>query len=120
MLPDDMDGVFHALAHRDRRKILDLVRANSGCCVEELCRHFATSRIAVLKHLRVLERAQLIHSEKAGRKRRLYFNVVPIQIIYDRWATEFSALWATQVAQLKYRVETAETTRRKAPRKRHA
>jgi predicted transcriptional regulator len=119
MLPDDMDAVFQALAHRDRRRALDLVRNNPGCCVEDICSHFATSRIAVLKHLRVLERAQLIHSEKVGRKRRLYFNVVPIQIVYDRWATEYSALWARKLTDLKYRVEGAGSES-SAQRKRHA
>jgi DNA-binding transcriptional ArsR family regulator len=119
MLPDDMDAVFQALAHRDRRRVLDLVRNNPGCCVEDLCPHFATSRIAVLKHLRVLERAQLIHSEKVGRKRRLYFNVVPIQIVYDRWATEYSALWAGKLAHLKYRIE-ARDREKPAERKRNA
>ncbi len=120
MLPDDMDGVFQALAHRDRRRMLDLVRENPGGCVEDLSHHFQTSRIAILKHLRVLERAQLIHSEKVGRKRRLWFNVIPIQLIYDRWATEFSALWSTQLTQIKYRVEAAAAADPKAKRKRHA
>jgi hypothetical protein len=50
--------------------------------------------------VRVLERAQLIVSHKVGRERKLYFNVVPIQIIYDRWATDFSALWAGQLTRL--------------------
>src|SRR4051794_5276737 len=108
MMPDDLDSVFSALAHRDRRRILDLVRNNPGCRVEDLGPHFETSRIAILKHLKVLTKAELIVSEKVGRERRLYFNVMPIQIIYDRWATEFSALWAGPIAQLKYRVETSE------------
>jgi DNA-binding transcriptional ArsR family regulator len=119
MMPDDMDAVFHALGHRDRRRILDLVRNNPGCCIEDICPHFVTSRIAVLKHLRVLERAQLIHSEKVGRKRQLYFNVVPIQIVYDRWATEYSALWAGQLADIKYRVEAGDQKNR-TEHKRHA
>jgi len=115
-----MDAVFHALAHRDRRRIVDLVRNNAGCCVEDLCPHFETSRIAVLKHLRVLERAQLVHSEKVGRKRRLFFNVVPIQIIYDRWATQYSALWASKLAHLKYRIEESSRQETQTKRKRHA
>jgi DNA-binding transcriptional ArsR family regulator len=128
MMPDDLDAVFAALAHRDRRRILDLVRASPGCRVEDLCPHFTTSRVAILKHLKALARADLIVSEKVGRERRLYFNVMPIQIIYDRWATEFSALWASPIAQLKYRVE-AETeaeaeaeksSAAKPRRKRHA
>ena len=113
-----MDAVFHALSHRDRRKILDLVRNNPGCRVEDLNPHFDTSRIAVLKHLRVLERAQLLHTEKQGRARKLYFNVIPIQLIYDRWATDFSSLWAGQLAELKYRIEIPATTSTK--KKRHA
>ncbi|MDB5349396.1 MAG: transcriptional regulator [Planctomycetota bacterium] len=105
MMPDDLDAVFSALAHRDRRRILDLVRNNPGCRVEDLGPHFATSRVAILKHLKVLTKAELIVSEKVGRERLLYFNIMPIQIIYDRWATEFSALWAGPIAQIKYRVE---------------
>jgi DNA-binding transcriptional ArsR family regulator len=119
MRTDDMDAVFHALAHRDRRRMLDLVRNNPGCCVEDLCPHFDVSRIAVLKHLRVLHRAQLLHSEKVGRKRRLYFNVVPIQIVYDRWASDYSALWAGKLTDLKYRIEAPDSPSR-AKGKRHA
>jgi predicted transcriptional regulator len=119
MQPDDMDSVFQALAHRDRRKIIDLVGNNPGCCVEDLCPHFPTSRIAVLKHLRVLERAQLLVSKKDGRRRTLFFNVVPIQLIYERWASEYRAHWAGKLADLKRRVEDKQSAHRQ-PRKRHA
>ena len=110
-MADDFDAVFTALAHRDRRRILDLVRNNPGCRVEDLGPHFETSRVAILKHLKVLARADLIVSRKVGRERLLYFNLVPIQLVYDRWATEFSALWAGPIAQLKYRVEAEEQPR---------
>lgn len=116
---DDLDIVFHAMAHRDRRRILEVVRANPGCHVEEVSRRFATSRIAILKHLRVLETAGLIHSVKQGRIRKLYFNAVPIQLIYDRWTDELSAFWANEVAQIKYRVERS-AIEAKTPRKRDA
>jgi DNA-binding transcriptional ArsR family regulator len=120
MLPDDLDAVFLALGHRDRRKLLDIVRNNPGCRIEDLSAHFETSRVAVLKHVRVLERAQLIVSHKVGRERKLYFNVVPIQIIYDRWATDFSALWAGQLTRLKYRIESGQTQTTQRRRKRDA
>ena len=113
-MPDDLDAVFMALGHRDRRRILDLVRNNPGCRVEDLGPHFTTSRIAILKHLKVLTRADLIVSRKVGRERLLYFNVMPIQIIYDRWATDFSAHWAGPIAQMKYRVEAEEQARASA------
>jgi predicted transcriptional regulator len=122
MNPDDLDIVFHALAHRDRRRILDLVREAPGCRVDELSPHFGTSRIAVLKHLRVLESADLIHSQKVGRERHLYFNVVPILQIQQRWSTEFSTHFAGQLVQIKNAVESevARTHSSADPRKRHA
>ena len=68
------------------------------------------SRIAVMKHLRVLQGAGLLISQKEGRNRKMYFNCVPIQMIYDRWTTEYSALWASRLTEVKYRVEAKEAS----------
>lgn len=105
MKPDELDLVFAALANETRRRILDIVKSRSGCSVQYVTDHFTLSRIAVLKHVRLLEQAGLLISDKVGRQRRLYFNCVPIQIIHDRWTTEYSALWASKLAELKYRIE---------------
>src|SRR5262245_21690405 len=105
MAGDSMDAVFGGLATASHPRILDIVRDRHGCTVNYVTRFFATSRVTVLKHLRVLQAAGLIHSEKHGRERRLYFNVVPIQIVYDRWTTEYSKLWAKRLTEIKYRVE---------------
>ena len=107
MDPDSMGSVFAALAHASRRRILDIVRENGGCSVNDVAAYFDISRIAVMKHLRVLEEAGLLISEKQGRTRRLYFNAIPIQIIYDRWTSEYSAIWASKLTQLKHSVESA-------------
>jgi len=100
-----MDAVFQALAHQARRRILDIVKAAPGCPVGEVCAHFGMSRIAVLKHIRVLEEADLLVSERQGREKHLYFNVTPIQLIHDRWSDEYSRFWTGTLADLKYRVE---------------
>ena len=107
MKPEPMDNVFHALASPVRRRILDVLTEQPGCSVREVCRHFDVSRIAVMKHLTVLEQAGLIISEKRGRTRALYFNAVPIQMIYERWTTEYSALWAGKLTAFKHRIEEA-------------
>ena len=104
--PDSMDAVFKALASRARRQILDIVKNAPGSNVGDVCAHFEMSRIAVMKHLAVLEEADLIVSEKEGRERKLYFNVVPIQLIYDRWTMEYSAWWAGRMVDIKYAIET--------------
>ena len=82
-----------------------LPKKKPGCSVGEVARRFETSRIAVMKHLRVLEEADLIVSRKEGRTRRHYVNAAPIQMIYDRWTTEWSALWGGRLAEVTYRVE---------------
>ncbi|MEQ8861737.1 MAG: helix-turn-helix domain-containing protein [Pseudomonadales bacterium] len=98
----DMEAVFQALAHKSRRRMLDIVKESPGIGVGHLASEFDVSRVAVIKHLAVLEEAMLVVSEKDGRTRRLYFNAVPIQMIYDRWTSEYSAYWSGGVAGLKY------------------
>ncbi len=101
----DMDAVFQALAHESRRRMLDIVRDEPGIGVGVLAGEFDVSRIAVMKHLAVLEEANLIISEKDGRTRKLYFNAAPIQMIHDRWTDDYSAYWAGRVTRIKYVAE---------------
>lgn len=102
---DDMAAVFDALGNDTRRRILDIVKANPCCTVGELAAEFDTTRVAVMHHLRQLEDCGLIVSEKEGRTRLLYHNPVPIQLIYDRWTTEYGGFWASRMADVKYAVE---------------
>ena len=106
MEPESMDAVFLALGHQTRRKILDIVQSMPGGSVADVTKYFdGISRIAVLKHLDVLESANLIISRKVGRRRELFFNAVPIQMIYDRWTTDYSRFWASRALDLKYMIE---------------
>ncbi len=110
---DDMDSVFHALAHVTRRTMLDYIRDKPGLTVGELAQKFDVSRIAVMNHLTVLEKANLVISEKDGRSRRLYLNAMPIQDIHERWTDTYSAHWADRVNLIKHAAEAvARKTRR--------
>jgi len=101
------DSVFSALAHPVRRHILDLLVLHPGLTVKAVASNFDISRIAVMKHLATLEATNLILSEKRGRERRIYFNPIPIQQIYDRWTDQYSAFWASRIVDIKDRVESA-------------
>ena len=107
---DDMDLVFHALAHQTRRRILDLARDKPGQSVGELAKAFDVSRIAIMNHLKVLEEAGLITSQKDGRSRRLYLNAMPIQAIHERWIDGFSAYWADRLSFIKQVAEHVAQT----------
>ena len=105
MNEDQVGYLFAALAHEGRRRMLDLVTDAPGMSVKALASHFDMSRIAVLKHVQILEHADLLLTKKRGRPRHLYFNPLPIQLIHDRWTTRYSAFWSGRMADIKTRVE---------------
>ncbi len=107
---DDMDRVFHALAHGTRRTILDRLRERPGQGVGELAKSFDVTRIAVMNHLAVLEAAGLVVSQKEGRMRRLYLNAAPIQMILERWIDAYSSHWAGRVTAIKAGAEHRSKT----------
>ncbi len=114
-----MDAVFAALAHETRRRVLDLLRERPGAGVGEIAAQFDVSRIAIMKHLAVLEEAQLVVSQKDGRTRRLYFNAAPIRMIYDRWTDDYSGYWSGEITRLKYLAEArAASASKKSKRER--
>src|SRR5262245_35193042 len=102
-----LDAVFAALASTPRRRLLDLLKQQPGSTVGALGAHFdgEMGRFGVMKHLGVLEAAGLVISEREGRERRLWFNPVPMQLIHERWSSEFSVYWASKLTQLQYRAE---------------
>ena len=110
MRPDELDATFHALASEPRRRMLDWLQREPGCNLQRLCECFEgeLSRFGVMKHLQVLERGQLVISLKEGRERKLWFNAAPIQLIHERWTTEYSAYWSARLTALKYLAEGAE------------
>lgn len=63
-----LDRRFHALADPTRRAVLERLGGGEAT-VGELARPFPLSLPAFLKHLRVLEDAGLIETEKRGRTR---------------------------------------------------
>lgn len=117
MKDDGLDKLFAALAHPHRRRMLELLRQRPGLSVRELGDSFAMSDVGVLKHVRVLEAADLVLSRKQGRERHLFFNVMPIQAVYERWTDEYARFWAGQVSDLKERLESRAAERSNPPRK---
>src|SRR5258708_36712206 len=105
MHSDAMDAVFRALANESRRRLLDIVKDRPGCSVSHVAGYFDESRINVMKHLRVLEEAGLIHLEKQGRTRKLDFNCVPIQLVHEGWTPKYSSLGAGRLTKAKYQFE---------------
>jgi predicted transcriptional regulator len=116
---DSLDATFFALSSGLRRRMLDLLKREPGCNVNRVAEVFAgeVGRFAVMKHLAVLELGGLVVSQRQGRERQLWFDATPIQLIHERWTTEFSVFWAAKLTQLKYSAEGARVHPLPIPRK---
>jgi len=84
-----VDEVFKALADPSRRRLLDRLHEDNGQTLLQLTRNMEMSRQAVMKHLAILEDANLVTSVKRGRERLHYLNPVPIAEIYNRWIRKY-------------------------------
>lgn len=103
-----MDEVFKAVADAGRRALLDALRERDGQTVGELCETLPDmTRFGVMKHLRVLEDAHLVVTERAGRSKHHYLNPVPIREIHDRWIAPYREPMVVGLLALRDRAEGA-------------
>lgn len=90
---------FEVLAEPNRRRILDLLRAEERP-VGELVRELEVSQPAVSKHLRVLREAGLV-TVRPEAQRRLY-RVAPEPLKeMDEWLAPYRRLWSKRLDRLE-------------------
>jgi DNA-binding transcriptional ArsR family regulator len=96
-----VSDVFKALADPTRRAILDALFEHDGQTLGELCAAFAEmTRFGVMKHLAVLEEANLVVSLRQGRMKRHYLNPVPIEQVANRWISKYAARFTSALVAL--------------------
>ena len=104
----DQDVVFRALAAPTRRKLLDELFRKDGQTLSELERKLPMSRFGVMKHLGVLEEANLVVTRKRGREKLHFLNPVPIRLIHDRWVSKYAEPLAATLSGIKTELEEEE------------
>jgi len=95
------DEVFRALADASRRQLLDMLNADNGQTLRELCAGLDMARQSVSKHLAVLESANLVTTVWRGREKLHYLNAEPINAIADRWINQYDRRRVQLFADLK-------------------
>ena len=81
--PDPLDRTFAALADPTRRAVVERLRAGSAT-ISELAEPFGITLTGMKKHVRVLEEAELVRTEKVGRTRRCSLAPYPLAHI-EAW-----------------------------------
>jgi uncharacterized protein YndB with AHSA1/START domain/DNA-binding transcriptional ArsR family regulator len=100
-----MDAVFRALADPTRRSLLDDLFEQDGQSLSELERRLPMTRFGVMKHLKVLEEADLVVTRKRGREKLHFLNPVPIRLVYDRWVSKYAEPWVATLSGIKKQLE---------------
>jgi len=100
-----MEMVFRALADPTRRALLDALHERDGQTLVALTLRHDLTRVAVAKHLRLLEEAGLVVTRRRGREKLHYLNPVPIRLVHDRWVSKYTEPWAAGLTGLKAELE---------------
>ena len=101
----DDDRVFKALTDLTRRHLLDRLFVRDGRTPGELESNLAMTRFGVMKHLRVLEDAGLVVTQRSGREKLHFLNPVPIRLLHDRWIDKYTARQVSALVSLKNELE---------------
>jgi DNA-binding transcriptional ArsR family regulator len=100
-----MDDVFKALGDPTRRDLLDQLFKQDGQTLSALEGRLPMTRFGVMKHLRVLEEANLVVTRKQGREKLHFLNPVPIRLVYERWVSKYAEPWVSGLTGLKQELE---------------
>jgi DNA-binding transcriptional ArsR family regulator len=90
---------FEVLAEPNRRRILDLLRAEERP-VGDLVRQLEVSQPAVSKHLRVLRDAGLVTVRRDAQRRLYRVRAEPLRAL-DEWLAPYRQLWSRHLDRLE-------------------
>lgn len=95
---DKLDLVFHALSDATRRSLLEKVKA-SPRGVTDLAKEYSMSLNAVSKHLKVLEKAELIQRKVSGRVHFCEANPAQLDRV-QKWISHYTSFWNDRLDSL--------------------
>lgn len=94
-----IDLIFHSLADPTRRKILERL-TQKPLSVTQIANHHYISLPAISKHLKILEKANLISRQKQGRTYTIQLKPDSLQKANQYFST-YKKYWNTQLKNLE-------------------
>ena len=94
------EGVFAALADPTRWRVLSLLAERGEGTATSLAGELPVSRVAVVKHLAVLDRAGLVEARREGREVRYTVRTEPLDEA-ARWMAGIASEWDARLVALK-------------------
>jgi DNA-binding transcriptional ArsR family regulator len=97
--------VFKALGDPTRRRLLDLLYAQNGQTLGQLCEHLNMARQSATQHIGILQEASLVTTVWRGREKLHFINPVPLHEVYERWVRKFEHQRLRLLHELKNELE---------------
>lgn len=98
-----IDNIFFALSDEKRRLILTML-SKEKLHVNAIAEKFSVSRPAISKHLRILERAELVTPLKVGKQN--FYSIKPKNMkTAFNWLKYYERFWDEKLDALKLFVE---------------
>jgi DNA-binding transcriptional ArsR family regulator len=91
--------VLGAISDPTRRAILHRLTRGSAR-ITDLAEPFDMSFAAISKHVRMLERAGLVHRERRGREHTLTLDARPLRQVV-RWTSHYERFWNERLDRLE-------------------
>lgn len=96
---NNMTTVLGAISHPSRRAIIAQL-SQGPARITEIAAPFDMSLNAVSKHIKVLEKAGLIHRNKRGRDHVIEFRGEPLRQVAG-WVHEYERFWTERLDRLE-------------------
>ncbi len=93
-----LDDIFHSLADPIRRDILRRVM-ECELSVGELVEKYQVSFAAISKHIKVLEKANLVHKRKEGKKYMVALRPETLEEV-DKYLEQYRTMWESRYNKL--------------------
>lgn len=90
--------VFQAIADPTRRQIIGLL-SRQTLTLNGIAAHFAVSRPAISKHIKILSQCGLVAIRQRGRERFCEANLTTLQAVSE-WTDQFRTAWAGRLNTL--------------------
>jgi len=108
---DQLTDVLNAISHPTRRAIIGQL-ANGPARFLDIAESFDTALNSVTKHLKLLERAELIERRKQGREVIISFRGEPLREVAG-WVHEYERFWNERLDQFEQYLKNQKTNRDK-------
>lgn len=104
--------VFQAIADPTRRAIINMITKES-LNLNAVAEHFAISRPAISKHIRILTECGLVVIRQQGRERYCEARLKKLNEVHD-WVEQYRRFWTTKLDSLEVYLEKLQEEKKES------